>query len=69
MVINGFSEYRKSGENHIVETDEPVVPDGLSALARVKLKEYLNHSHDKVFVEEIVDHFRNSDVAHSAVNQ
>ena len=69
MVINGFGEYRKSGENHVVETDEPVVPDCLSALARVELEQDLNHSHDEVFVEEIVDHLGDADVVDSAVDQ
>lgn len=56
-------------ENAIVERDVPIVEDWLSWVFRVEREEELREGDHEVFIEEIENAFRNTDVIQTAVVQ
>ena len=69
LVENRSDDQRPGSEDQVVETDVEVVVNGLAAERIVEAEDELGEGEDDVLVEEVLDHFGNTDVGPSAMDE
>lgn len=69
LIKNSSYNNRQSSKRHIIESDVKIVKKSLSGPSIIKSKEKLRHCEHDIFVVEIENHFRVSNIRPSTMNK